>query len=145
MDVESLDADDSLWPKRKYRKKTNLSISQRKNYKHNIPVQLMPTVEFKSARQLRHEKRGKNIAGSSGCHSLQLHVPAEKTQWCLANPPIAPHSSADEAETDYYSDGDASVTPSSYVQACIRDLSTSNMLVKVLRKCEQQGVTRHFM
>ena len=149
MDVKSLNGDDnSLQPKRKYRKKTHLSISQRKNYKHNIPVQLTPTVEFKSARQLRHENRGKNSACSSRCHSLELHVPVEEAQLCLANAPIVPtmpHSSADEAETDYYSDGDASITPSSYVQACIRDLSTSNLLVKVLRKCEQEGVTRHFM
>ena len=107
VDVESLDADhNSLRPKRKYRKKTQLSISQRKNYKQNIPVQLTPTVEFKSARQLQHEKRGKNIVCSLGGHSLELHVSAEETQWCLANPlivPILPHSSADEAETDYYS------------------------------------------
>ena len=111
-------------------------------------MQLTPTVEFKSARQLRHEKRQKNIAGNSASHSLEVHVPAVETQGCLANPPnppTMPQSSVDEAETDYYSDGDVSITPSSYVQACIHELSTSNILTKVLCKCEQQGLTRHFM
>ena len=56
-----------------------------------------------------------------------------------------PQSSADDAETDYYSDGDVSSTPSHYVQSCIRELAESNVLTKVLRKCEQKGVTHHFM
>ena len=57
----------------------------------------------------------------------------------------SPHSSADDAETDYYSEGDVSTTPSHYVQSCIRELAESNMLTQVLRKCEQKGLTRHFM
>ena len=67
---------------------------------------------------------------------------------CLDTPvpaPSLPHSSADDVETDYYSDGEILATPSSYVQGCIRELATSNTLTKVLCKCEQQGVTRHFM
>ena len=108
----------------------------------------MPTVEFKSARELRHDKREKNIPGTLASHSLEVHVVGAERQKCLAyplNPPTMPHSSADEAETDYYSDGDVSITPSSYVQACIRQLSTSNILTKVLRKCEEEGLTCHFM
>ena len=76
---------------------------------------------------------------------LQSGQTSEK---CLASPVVPPslrHSSADDAETDYYSDGNVSSTPSSYVQGCIRELASSNTLCKVLRKCEEQGVTRHFM
>ena len=47
-------------------------------------------------------------------------------------PPELPHSSVDEAETDFFSDGDASSEPSSYLQACIRELANSNVLTKVL-------------
>ena len=106
----------------------------------------MPTVEFKSARELRHEKWEKNIAGTSASHSFEVHVVGAERQKCLAHPPnprTMLHSSADEAETDYYSDGDVSITPSSYVQACIHELSTSK--TKVLRKCEEEGLTHHFM
>ena len=38
--------------------------------------------------------------------------------------PSLPHSSADDVEMDFYSDGDVSNTPSSYIQACIRDLTS---------------------
>ena len=72
----------------------------------------------------------------------------ENVQKCLDTPvpaPSLPHSSVDDVETDYYSDGEISATPSSYIQGCIRELATSNTLTKVLCKCEQQGVTRHFM
>ena len=133
-------------PKRKYRKRTNLSIDQRKNYKKYQPASATPTVEFKSSRQLRYEKRQKT--GDAAEHSLVLKVHGDNEEKCLATPvvpPAQPQSSADDAETDYFSDGDMSSTPSSYLQACIRELADSNTLTKVLRKCEEQGVTRHFM
>ena len=47
MDMVSV-TKESIKPKRKYRKKTNLSISQRRNYKKIVPAQLTPTVESKS-------------------------------------------------------------------------------------------------
>ena len=133
-------------PKRKYRKRRNLSIDQRKNYKKYKPPSATPTVEFKSSRQLRYEKRQKT--GDAAEHSLVLKVHGDSSEKCLATPvipPAQPQSSADDAETDYFSDGDMSSTPSSYLQACIRELADSNTLTKVLRKCEEQGVTRHFM
>ena len=71
MDVETI-FDDSVCPKRQYQKKTQLSVSQRKKFKDNIPVQLTPTVEFKSQRQLHLEKRNKNKEESSHL-KLQSH------------------------------------------------------------------------
>ena len=147
MDVENI-FDDSLRPKRKYQKKTQLSVSQRKKFKDNIPVQLTPTVEFKSQRQLCLEKRNKNKEESS--HSLEIAVPPQEPCQSLlaaANSTALsePHSSADDVETDYYSDGNTSNTPSHYVQSCIRKLANSNLFTKVLHKCEEKGLTRHFM
>ena len=136
----------SIKPKRKYRKRTNLSIHQRRNFKKYKPPAATPTVEFKSARDLRHEKREKSKTALQ--HSFQFAVHAESAQQCLASPvvaPTSPQSSADDAETDYFSEGSVSTTPSSYLQACIRDLAASNILTKVLRKYEEHGVTRHFM
>ena len=137
---------ESIKPKRKYRKKQNLSISQRRNYKKYIPAQLTPTVEFKSQRQLRFEKCH-GLASGMASHSFQFSVPSEVREKCLATSatPSLPHSSTDDAETNYYSDGIVSSTPSSYVQACIRELANSNTLTKVLHKCEEHGVTRHFI
>ena len=82
---------------------------------------------------------------------MQIAVPAQDTSSSLLlaapNPRVLspPHSSADDAETDYYSDGDTSSTPSHYVQGCIRELANSNLLTKVLCKCEEKGLTQHFM
>ena len=133
--------------KRKYHKKTQLAISQRKKYKKYIPAVIAPTVEFKSSRQLRCKKRQRKKDSCSE-YSFKLHVPSLERNTCMAAPPVqvtSPNSSADEAETDYYSDGDRSSTPSSYVQACIREMSDSNILTTVLCKCEDHGLTRHFM
>ena len=145
MDVESLQ-EISIKPKRKYRKRTNLSMHQRKNFKKDKPAAATPTVEFKSSRDLRHEKWQKTKTAAE--YSFHFAVHAESADKCLASPvvpPTSPQSSADDAETDYFSEGSVSATPSSYLQACIRDLAASNILTKVLRKCEEQGVTRHFM
>ena len=152
MDLEGVEVDvetvtnETIRPRRKYRRKTHLSILQRRNYKKYTPVTLKPTVEFKSTRQLRYERR--EDPSDEHTHSLQYKVGGENVQKCLDTlvpAPSLPHSSADDAETDYYSDGEISATPSSYIQGCIRELATSNTLTKVLHKCEQQGVTRHFM
>ena len=136
---------DSLRPKRKYRKRSNLSVSQRKSAKKYIPAKCTPTVEFKSSCQLRFEKR-QNFHPAS--HSFQISIPPENNDlFATPNFPALtlPQSSADDTETDYYSDGDVSSTPSHYVQSCIWELAESNVLTKVLRKCEQKGVTHHFM
>ena len=112
-----------------------------------IPAVIAPTVEFKSSRQLRCEKRQRKKDSCSE-YSFKLYVPSLERNTCMAAPPVqvtSPNSSADEAEPDYYSDGDHSSTPSSYVQACIREMSDSNILTTVLRKCEDHGLTRHFM
>ena len=133
--------------KRKYCKKTQLAILQHKKYKKYIPAVIAPTVEFKSFRQLQCEKRQRKNDSCSE-YSFKLHVPSLEHNTCMAAPPVqvtSPNSSADEAETDYYSDGDHSSTPSSYVQACIREMSDSNILTTVLHKCEDHGLTRHFM
>ena len=104
----------------------------------------MPTVEFKSARQIRLERR-KNEEVKS--HSLQFSCQPQQVDLLDTPnvPQVAAQSSADDAKTDYYSDGDVSSTPSHYVQSCIRELAQSDILTKVLRKCEQKGLTRHFM
>ena len=136
----------AIKPERKYRQKTNLCIAQRKNYRSDKPAAAIPTVLFKSTRERRHEKCQKRKDTAE--NSFRFTVAAQSVRDCLAAPvipPELPHSSADEAETDFFSDGYASSQPSSYLQACIRDLANSNVLTKVLRKCEQQGVTRHFM
>ena len=144
VDVEGF-FEDSLRPKRKYRKKTQLSVSQRKSAKKYIPAQFTPTVQFKSPRELRFENRHKKQQIS---HSFHISVAPDERHLLLdsnTSAQVSLHSSADDAETDYYSDGDVSSTPSHYVQTCIRELAESNMLTKVLCKCEQKGLTRHFM
>ena len=87
------------------------------------------------------------MASRTASHCFEFSVPSEIREKCLATSatPSLPHSSADDAETDYYSDGTVSSTPSSYVQLCIRELANSHILTRVLRKCEEHGVTRHFM
>ena len=101
---------DSLQPNRKYRKRSNLSVSQRKSAKKYIPAKCTPTVEFKSACQLRFDKR-QNLHPVS--HLLQICVPPESKD-LFATPnfpaPTLPQSSADDTEMDYYSDGDVSST-----------------------------------
>ena len=59
VDVETL-SPIKLKQKRKYRKKTKLSISQRKNYKKHIPPILIPTAEYKSPRDVQLERHQKN-------------------------------------------------------------------------------------
>ena len=105
--------------KRKYRKRSHLSVSQKKSAKKFIPAKCTPTVEFKSSHQLQFEKR-QNFNPAS--FSFQISVPQENND-LLAAPslpaPTLPQSSADDAEMDYYSDGDVSSTPLHYVQSCI--------------------------
>ena len=152
MDLEGVEVDvetvtnETIRPRRKYRRKTHLFILQRRNYKKYTPVTLKPTVQFKSSRQLWYERR--QDPSDECTHSLQYKVGGENVQKCLDTlvpAPSLPHSSADDAETDYYSDGEILATCSSYVQGCIRELASSNTLTKVLCKCEHQGVTRNFM
>ena len=49
------DFKDNLRPKRIYRKRSNLSVSQRKH--RDLPAPGIPTVEYKSPRDLRAEKK----------------------------------------------------------------------------------------
>ena len=71
-------------------------------------------------------------------HSLQFSCQPQQVDLLDTPnvPQVAAQSSADDAETDYYSDGDVSSTPSHYVQSCIQELAQSDILTKVLRKCE---------
>ena len=41
-----------------------------------------------------------------------------------------PNTSADDAETDYFSEGEISNTPLNYVQSCIREMASSNILTQ---------------
>ena len=129
-------------PKRKYRKRTNLSLSQRKH--RNLPDPGIPTVEYKSPRELRAEKRSSNE--QCGTHTLNVVERPRIKRTKLAAPlPTSPLSSADDAETDYFSDGDVSSTPANYAQRCIRDIPNSDLWKNVLRKCQEKGLTRNFM
>ena len=122
-----------------------MAIYQRK--KPKITEKEPSGCEYKSNRQRRYERRQQSNTTES--HQFKLCVGAE-IQNLTENPPThdtqqAPNASADEAETDYFSEGESSNTPSNYVQACIREMANSNILTQVLRKCEQKGLTRHFM
>ena len=128
MDLEGVEVDietvtnETIRSRRKYRRKTHLSISQRRDYKKYTPVTLMPTVEFKSSRQLWYEKR--QDPSDKHSHSLQYKVGGKNFQKCLDTQvpaPSLPHCPVDDVETDYYSDGEVSATPSSYIQGCIRE------------------------
>ena len=130
-------------PKRKYRKCTNLALSQRKH--RHLPAPDIPTVEYKSPRDLRAEKRRQTE--QCGTHSFNIvEGPSQKKGKLEAQPSVnSPLLSADDAETDYFSEGDVSSTPANYVQRCIRDIPNSDLWKTVLRKCEEKGLTRHFM
>ena len=121
-----------------------MSISQRKK---KVESNNVSTCEFKSARQLRYEKRQKSTCTKA--FNIQISQNSEK---CVANEALplnqdiaSPHSSADDVETDYFSDGDVSTTPSNYLQNCIRQMTESNLVKSVLWKCEKKGLMRHFM
>ena len=77
VDVETL-GKLAIKPKRKYRKRRNLSIAQRKNYKKDKPAAAIPTVEFKSSRAVCYDKREK--AKKSAQHSFNFKVAAESVE-----------------------------------------------------------------
>ena len=56
-------------------------------------------------------------------HHFKMWVGAEKKKSTESLPTSAtlnpPNASADDAETDYFSEGEISNTPSNYVQSCI--------------------------
>ena len=138
------DFKDNLRPKRKYRKRSNLSLSQRKH--RDLPAPGIPTVEYKSPRDLRAEKRSHN--SQCGTHMLNIvEVPSQKKRKLKSgqHTVTSPTSSADDAETDYFSEGDASSTLANYVQRCIRDIPNTDVWRTVLRKCQEKWLTRHFM
>ena len=138
VDIVGLPAD-VLKRKRKYRKRTHLSVSQRKDFKKYVPPLHVPTVEFKIHTSKFIFERRKNEEVKS--HSLQFSCQPQQVDLLDTPnvPQVAVQSSADDAKTDYYSDGDVSSTPSHYVQSCIRELAQSDILTKVLWKCEQKG------
>ena len=125
------------------KEKAIVNFSEKKKVESNN----VSTCEFKSARQLHYEKRQKSTCTKA--FNIQISQNSEK---CVANEALplnqdiaSPHSSADDAETDYFSDGDVSATPSNYLQNCIQQMTESNLVKSVLRKCEKKGLTRHFM
>ena len=94
-------------------------MSQRK--KKKVQSNNVSTCEFKSARQLCYENRQKSTCTKA--FNIQISQNAEK---CVTNEALplnqdiaAPHSFADDVETDFFSDGDVSATPSNYLQNCI--------------------------
>ena len=114
-----------------------MSISQRKK---KVESSNVSTCEFKSTRQLCYEKRQKSTCTKA--FSIQISQNSEK---CVANEALplnqdiaSPHSSADGAETDYFSDGDVSATPLNYLQNCIQQMTESNLVKSVLQKCEKK-------
>ena len=136
---------DELRPKRKWKRKKKLAIYQRK--KPKITEKTPSGCEYKSNRQLRHERR--QMSKTTESHHFKMCVGAEKKKSTESLPTSAtlnpPNASADDAETDYFSEGEISNTPSNYVQSCIREMASLNILTQVLQKCEQKGLTRHFM
>ena len=122
------------------KEKTIVNFSERKK---KVQSNNISTCEFKSARQLCHENRQKSICTKA--FNIQISQNSEK---CVANEALplnqdiaSPHSSADDTETDYFSDGDVSATPSNYLQNCIGQITESNLVKSVLQKCEEKGLT----
>ena len=135
--------DSDLKPAKMEKEKTIVNVSEKKKAESNN----ISTCEFKSARQLRYENRQKSTCTKA--FNIQISQSSEK---CVANKALnlnqdiaSPHSSGDDAETDYFSDGDVSATPLNYLQNCIQQMTESNLVKSVLRKCEEKGLTRHFM
>ena len=100
------------------KEKTIVHVSEKKK---KVQSNNVSTCEFKSARQLRYENRQKSTC--TKVFNIQISQNAEK---CVTNEALplnqdiaAPHSSADDVETDFFSDGNVSATPLNYLQNCI--------------------------
>ena len=62
----------------------------------------------------------------------------------LNSPNMSPNPNGDNDDTDYYSDGTPSISPSSYLQSCLR-MNTSDLDQNAMHQFASQGMLHHFI
>ena len=84
-------------------------------------------------------------------YEFHIQVHNEESTALEQNPPLelnshktSPNPNDENDDTDYYSDGTPSVSPSSHLQICLR-MNTSNLVQNAMRQFASQGMLHHFI
>ena len=101
--------------------------------------------ELVSQHSERLQKRNKKK------YEFHIQVHNEESTTLEQNPPLelnshntSPNPNDDNDDTDYYSDGTPSISPSSYLQSCLR-MNTSNLVQNAMHQFASQGMLHHFI
>ena len=137
--------------RKKRRKQIGLYQSKSKRRKPNVPVVVHEVVNITapkrvhssnipaSARSIRLQKRNER--------KFQLNYTVEENEQNNLQDPSSPQqqtNNSDNEDTDYYSDGQPSNMPSSFLQTCLR-MNTDQLVQNVMRQFSNQGMLRHFI
>ena len=84
-------------------------------------------------------------------YKFHIQVHNEESTALEQNPPLelnshntSPNPNDENDDTDYYSDGTPSISPSSHLQSCLR-MNTSDLVQNAMRQFASQGMLHHFI